>query len=129
MTRLPLRRAGRPIFISMCEWGNTTSPGSERRKSDIPCGPPVTVNVDWPLLDVESGHPLFCILSRPGLQFQRRYASPPSPGPVSHQARKKRAISLTSKRILYLRSRRQIKPEAVFGQIKYDGGFRLNTTA
>ena len=31
---------------------------------------------------------------------------------------------LTSERGLYHRSRRPIEPEAVFGQIKYDGGFR-----
>ena len=31
---------------------------------------------------------------------------------------------LTSERGLYHRSMRPIEPEAVFGQIKYDGGFR-----
>ena len=42
----------------------------------------------------------------------------------SRQYRDKAKEMLTSERGLYHRSMRPIEPEAVFGQIKYDGGFR-----
>ena len=42
----------------------------------------------------------------------------------SRQYRDKAKERLTSERGLYHRSMRPIEPEAVFGQIKYDGGFR-----